>query len=88
MSKFKRNKASLATCLNNISSQVNLGLANCLMRTRRLAEMKLTLSRIVTASYGDELKPKPNIPNGEDQGVGLIAGAHDCHLLHVPPVHF
>lgn len=50
--------------------------------------MKLTLSRIITASYGDELKPKPNIPNGEDQGVGLIAGAHDCHLLHVPPVHF
>jgi len=50
--------------------------------------MKLTLNHVVSVSYSDELKPKPNIPNGEDLGVGLIAGAHDCHRLRVTTSSF
>lgn len=50
--------------------------------------MKLTLNHVVSVSYSDELKPKPNIPNGEDLGVGLIAGARDCYRLRVTTSSF
>lgn len=85
MSKFKRNKASLVTCLNNITNKIGV---SKLLNVYKEAQMKLTLNHVVSVSYSDELKPKPNIPNGEDLGVGLIAGAHDCHRLRVTTSSF